>query len=183
MKLLGHVMYGHENGGSYFDGAPDGVLCPNCRACLNFDYFPNDLEIETYYDISATQDNRLIFSERAKNFLVERFDVRVFTVGAWKNSALFHVVPRHIVPFNATGRGTRFVDHCNVCGSYKSIVGATPAHLALENMERQCFWRTDIVFGSYEEKASLVVVGLDTARDMQDRGFSGCVFFDAWSDV
>lgn len=183
MKEIGNVLFCHDNGAHFFHGAPTGVLCCNCRACLDFHYSPETLKIETFYDFSQTQDNRLICSQRAKDFFLTYFDVRVSAVGAWRGNSLYHVSPKSIVPFNSLARGTRFVDHCDVCGSYKSIVGATPAYLAIERIGDRSFFRTDLVFGSYEEKASLNIVGLATAKDLHERGFSGCVFKAAFSLV
>lgn len=183
MKLIGNIVFGHDNGGRFFQDAPSSVLCKNCQACQDMDYSPSTLKIETFYDLSQTQDNRLICSERAKDFFLERFDVRISEIAAWRGRALYYVRPKLSVPFNALSRGTRFVDHCEVCGCYKSIVGATPAHLAVQDLNEKCFLKSDMTFGSYEEKAALNVVGLETAKEMQAQGFSGCVFKEAFSSI
>jgi hypothetical protein len=130
MKLIGNIVFGHDNRGRFFQDAPTAVLCENCQACLDMDYSPCTLKIEVFYDLSQTQDNRLICSERAKDFFLELFDVRISEVGMWRDKALYYVLPELSVPFNALSRGTRFVDHCEVCGTTSRLWG-----------QRQLIWQ------------------------------------------
>jgi hypothetical protein len=181
MTKIGKVLFAHDNGAAFFEQAPRGVLCWKCKTCLDCDYHPRDLEINTFYDFSSTLDNRLICSKRAHEFLVSAFIVASFLVGKWRGHPLFHVVPETRVPFDAITRGTRFLDQCGVCGNYGSIVGCSPAHLVLPSLPKECCVRTDIMFGSNEEKCSLTIVGIATAVQMEDLGFSGMIFEDALS--
>jgi len=181
MKPIGYVLFGQDNGGSFFQNAPRGVLCEDCQACIDLRYAPSDLKIDTFYDLSHTLDNRLICSRRAKDFFLERFDVLISEVGAWRGNSLYHVSPKISVPFSAIRRGTRFLDRCDTCGTYKSIVGAAPAYLELESLDKECFFKTDIVFGSYAEKAPLNVIGEETQKNFTGLGFSGGVFKDVFS--
>ena len=76
--------------------------------------------------------------------------------------------------FDAERRGTRFVNRCSSCGQYESIVGATPVYLKPgSNIRQNEFVRTDLAFGSEDEKSPLLLCGSVAARALKESPLGG----------
>ena len=112
------------------------------------------------YDIGITYDGIVVVSQRF--------------ISAYESSHLYGLVFRQlpddpeffavqatrIVEFDAPRRGTRFVKQCPTCGRYESIVGATPVYLKNgQSVAGDEFVRTDLEFGSNDEKNPLLLCG------------------------
>jgi NAD-dependent SIR2 family protein deacetylase len=77
------------------------------------------------------------------------------------------------VAFDAVARGTRFGRKCPSCGEYQSVTGATPVVLS-SDLPSDRVARTDLEFGSDDEKAPLFVAGDDAAARLTGLKLSGC---------
>ncbi len=185
MEIIGYVLFGHDNGGYFFEGAPDGVLCGKCGTCLDYVYVPLKVKIpkSNRYDYSATYDNRPICSLRFINFLRNNlgFAVRSWRVGT--NPDYFYIFPDSEIPFDPIATQTRFEKKCRRCGSYDSIVGVTPAHVKVGRLPGRGIFRTDLAFGSDKEKFPLILVDSQTKVDLLARKFRGMHFEDVYSSL
>ncbi|HET7539730.1 MAG TPA: hypothetical protein VFK05_07655 [Polyangiaceae bacterium] len=95
-------------------------------------------------------------------------------------SNLFAFLPTAIVAFDAVARKTRFEGLCSTCGQYRSVIGAKPIMLTQGSaVEASGIARTDLEFGSDDEKAPLVVLGDEAAKRLIARRFSGCEILPA----
>ena len=72
----------------------------------------------------------------------------------------FTIRPERAVAFDAERRHTRFLDRCSACGEFNSVAGAFPVFLkpGTEVGDRE-FVRTDVEFGSNDEKTPLILCG------------------------
>jgi hypothetical protein len=78
------------------------------------------------------------------------------------------------VEFDAERRKTRFINPCAKCKHFESVTGATPVYLklgvAIGNRE---FARTDLEFGSNDEKQPLLLGGELVAIALQNAKLKG----------
>lgn len=85
------------------------------------------------------------------------------------DQSFFAVNATIVVPFDAKRRKTRFINACRRCGNFESVVGATPVFLmcGTEIGEWQ-FVRTDLEFGTRDEKSPLLICGSAAADALMD---------------
>lgn len=86
----------------------------------------------------------------------------------------FAVRAMRAVEFDAERRKTRFTTLCQFCGQYESVVGARPAFLKIGSVvEEREFVRTDLEFGSGDEKHPLLICGKTAAEAISDAELKG----------
>lgn len=86
----------------------------------------------------------------------------------------FAIRPERSVEYDADRRGTRFIKPCAQCGCYESVVGATPVYLKPgAGVEPNEFVRTDLEFGSDDEKSPLLLCGNSAAAALQAADVKG----------
>jgi hypothetical protein len=107
-------------------------------------------------DLSYSYDGVLVASPRFRQVVEERkIDGAVFRP---LQAGLFWLRPSIVVEFDAQARGTVFETRCERCGSYESVVGATPVFLTPgSRMSPNAIARTDLEFGSDDEKTPLIL--------------------------
>jgi hypothetical protein len=177
MSIKAKVLGGNDNGGLFLEGAPEGVVCPQCGTCLDYTYAPETLWSPgplKNYDVTATYDLRLVVSE---NF------VKIFKLDGASRDVLFkvfrnvpkmyYILPNRILKCDPAKRNTRFERPCPICGSFESIIGATPAFLRGTDLPEKGFFRTDLAFGSGRRKFPLIIVDEETARSFKARRVTG----------
>ena len=117
------------------------------------------------YDISITYDGVLVVSQRFKS-IFEAARLSGLQFRALPDDAEFYAAyaPK-IVEFDAERRKTRFIKPCQRCGRFESVVGATPVYLKADcAIGVREFVRTDLEFGSHDEKHPLLLCGKDAAE-------------------
>jgi len=97
------------------------------------------------------------------------------------SKGFYHFFPHRVVPFDAQSRQTRFVALCPTCGFYESVAGATPSFLSASELLADGFSRSDILFGSRNEKHPLVFVSTGTQKILACERFTGMSFNSASS--
>ena len=126
------------------------------------------------YDISITYDGVVVVSKRFKS-LVEEAPLSGLTFRVLPNDPGFYsIYPPMVVPFDSERRKTQFIKPCQQCGQYESVVGASPVYLksGVELAARE-FARTDLEFGSDDEKAFLLLCGNDAAIALSKANLRG----------
>lgn len=89
-------------------------------------------------------------------------------------AGLFSARPTVVVEFNAEARKTQFEKRCPDCGTYEEVAGATPAFLkAGAVVPANGFARTDLEFGSGDEKMPLVLCGDEAAHVLKGQRLRG----------
>ncbi len=150
--------------------------CKTCGALLAKQDEPlTDLKIrKRRYDLSITYDGVLIGSESFKEVYDSSNLVGLRFTALPEDPTLFSVIATTEVRFDSERRGTRFINKCPQCGHYESVVGAIPVYLVDdEGISDRAFVRTDLEFGSNDEKHPLLICGLSAAKALQDRDLKG----------
>lgn len=160
------TIHGHDNGLRLLTGREDVRRCASCGLLL--DKWQEDLPGEALkrlrFDVSYSYDGVLVVSRRFRD-LYEGSQMKGLE---WipLGSRHFAVRAAQVVTFDAKRRGTRFINRCQVCGQYESVVGAAPAFLAESSaVDDLGFARTDLEFGSADEKAPVLICG-DAAAEI-----------------
>lgn len=150
----------------FFQGAPASLFCSECGSYLDEPYLPKDLSVRPgFRDFGFTYDGRLLVSDRARSWFLRHASTELSFSEVNQSNKLFVLNAIAKTKFDSDARMTRFVNKCSLCGQYESIVGATPAFLALpDSIEDFGLYRTDIEFGSGKEKSPLFVVGPELRR-------------------
>ena len=179
---IGYRLAGHDNKGHFFENCPVGTLCPVCQNCINWDYVPKRISIprSSTYDISATYDNRLLWSRRAFDAMVGL--ELISADNAFKISTdhfdLFYFLPSEIVPFDAKASRTRITMSCECCGNPRDVTGSTPTFLACQELPGKGIFRTDLAFGSGKERFPLLIADLLSAQSIKDMRFRGLTLIE-----
>lgn len=126
------------------------------------------------HDLSITYDGVLIASEKFKSLYTEYGLSGLVFRELPDDPQFFSVMAGRVVGFDAERRKTRFLHRCQDCGRHESIVGATPVFLKegcrVDDLE---FVRTDLEFGSGDEKHPLIICGSTVAEVLLDAKLRG----------
>ena len=149
--------------------APDmsGITAPGNRRCTSCGELLNKWEEQLKlvvarkgFDIGSTYDGLTIVSRRFKVLCESATLTGLLFTELPNDSNLFSIRPLRSVEFDAERRKTRFINRCPSCNRYESVVGASPVYLkpgtAIGQRE---FVRTDLEFGSKDEKHPLILCG------------------------
>jgi hypothetical protein len=179
--ILAYTFSGNSSNNASFLGEDvlPGVICPQCGSCLDYEYSPPFLKINPSkkYDVSYTHDLRNLYSQRFVEFCKEELlsdDVFVPVDVGW--GSYYYMMPKRIVAFDWKRRNSTFTDACNLCGSYREIVGAYPACLHLDEPLGPGFYRTDLAFGSGKSKTPLILIGPNWKKLIEMQKFRGATF-------
>jgi hypothetical protein len=119
------------------------------------------------YDISITYDGVVVVSQRFK-CVFEAACLLGLQFRVLPDDAVFYTIhAARVVAFDAERRKTRFIKQCPQCGRFESVVGATPVYLKPgDQIDPREFVRTDLEFGSQDEKHPLLLCGNDAAQSL-----------------
>lgn len=164
-----------DNGLYFFYDRPDVKRCQVCRALLKkWEEVLAGVPIvkPPKYDASYSYDGVLVVTERFRKS-VEARGITGLEFRPLRGN-LFAARSGISVQFDAVRRGTRFEKQCESCGQYESVIGATPIYLLSgEKIPEKGFVRTDLEFGSSDEKAPKELCGDEAARELQKAGLRG----------
>lgn len=167
------------NDGKFYLGGNTGVICPHCDSVIG------EIELSEVvfepkikkYDVSYSYDGVLIANSKFKK-ICESMKLRNIIFQTVNNDlGLYAMSVNKVVKFDFEARKTRFVNPCDLCGNFESIVGATPAFL-LEDLPKENIeiYKTDIEFGSGRNKHSLLVVNEVTKKALEATEIKGLRF-------
>jgi len=171
-----------DNGLYFFYGRADVKRCPACEELLA--KWDEDLTValnvipihrrKRRYDISSSYDGVSVVSRRFKE-LYDRTALTGLRFSDLGDDA-FAICATEVVQFDTQRRGTRLEKKCDVCGRYESVVGATPPCLLPGRVVSPLsFARTDLEFGSADEKSPLLLCGDDVAQILWAAKLKGVV--------
>ena len=142
------------------------------------DKFKQALPTETVsrpsrYDISRSADGVLVASTAFRAAALELLGDRSIEFTALR-LGMHAMMPRKIVRFDAGKRRTQFEYRCQACGQYESVIGATPVFLMdPSSLTPLDVARTDLEFGSDDEKRPMILFGDEAARKLLERPLKG----------
>ena len=169
------TVYGHDNDIHFFEGRKDVRRCGSCGLLLA--KWKEDLSAVAMpailrLDLSTSRDGIVVVSKRFRSLYDSTGMSGLLFTAVGRGG--FVVQATRIVEFDAERRGTRFIHQCDVCGQFESVVGAAPVFLiggvAVPEME---FARTDLEFGSMDEKTPMLVCGDEVARILRQANLKG----------
>lgn len=191
------LVYGHDNGSYAFRDSPRPAnyqkiqqsVVPDfsgadhtarrCNVCGNLvskweEPLLRFIVNERRYDIGSTYDGVVIVSGRfIQVYLKQKLMGLVFTQLP-DDSHFFSIQAKRCVAYDSDRRKTRFMSFCEACGQFDTVVGATPAYFRPGTIvEDREFVRSDLEFGSGDEKGPLLVCGELAARALRDARLRG----------
>jgi ribosomal protein S14 len=177
--VVGFAITGPDNDSYMFRSFRGLERCDRCGQIVKGNKPTNrELEIKVLdFDFSYTYDGCIIVSKRFMDFCVaEEYQNLCFT-RLNRHPTFFHFEVSSIIRFDAETRKTRFENECAACGQYESIVGAHPVFLMdLTTPLSDGFFRTDLCFGSGDEKTPVILVGIETHDRLISEDFNGLEF-------
>lgn len=177
--IIGYTISAQDNGAYFFNECSKNVLCPKCGTCTDYSWYPDKLELTENIqvkDASCTYDCRLIVSEKFKIFCSEQEYEGIYFYKVSEKPVLYYMIPGKIISFDSDRRKTRFINKCEICGGYESIVGATPAFLRDNSKVDDGLFRSDLAFASGKEKFPIIIIGSETYRKMKEYQLTGVEF-------
>jgi hypothetical protein len=150
--------------------------CTACGALLNkWDDVPPLLAVKKKsYDVGITYDGVLVVSER---FMIAYESAKLSGLVFDKlpnDHRHFMVRAQRAVPFDSDRRKTRFINKCLVCGTFESVVGASPVYLRTgTDVGATEFVRTDLEFGTRDEQHPLLICGALAAQTLSASSLKG----------
>lgn len=126
------------------------------------------------YDVSITYDGVVIVSEMFKSVYAANNLSGLEFRQLPDDTPFFAIHATRAVEFDAERRKTRFIKPCQECGRHESVVGATPVFLKSgSEVDEREFVRTDLEFGSGDEKHPLLICGKAAAKAIRDAKLKG----------
>jgi len=158
--MIGYSVYGHDNDTFFFEGRADVARCDACGHLLKkwkerLDGIPIGNQ---KYDIGYSYDGVLVVSERFRQL----YESSGMTGLRFRPllGGFYSVRPVGEVAFDAERRRTKCLNQCPKCGFYEAVIGASPVFLKPGSVvPDNGFRRTDIEFGSGDQKHPLVLCG------------------------
>lgn len=167
---------GHDMDLYFFRGRKDVQRCEACGELLvKWDEVLESVPISKFrkHDVGTSYDGVQIFSRRTKT-VYEQAKMTGLKFIPLAHPELFAVQATTIVHYDSVRRGTQFEKLCNVCGRYRSIIGANPVYLKPgTSVSALGFARTDLEFASGDEKSPLLICGDEAATILRAAKLKG----------
>lgn len=158
--MIRYLISAFDNDMYFFYGRSDIRRCLKCGHLL--DKWNEDISAvnikKMSHDISYSYDGVLVVSRKFKSTYEDNnlTGLQIVPLG----HGYYSIYPMDEIQYDIEKRKTRFVNKCSCCGQYESVVGATPVFLkAYSEIPEMGFVRTDIEFGTLDEKHPLCICG------------------------
>lgn len=177
MLAVGYRIGALDNDSYMYRTWKTAVRCPVCGTVLDHTALNPDFKLRRdVYDVSYTQDGACIVSELVKRVLSAYEGVDLDRLPHDGGFYLLNVA--RVVRFDSVRRQTRFENFCDGCERFRQVAGATPAFLRGVHKQLPAgIYRTDIEFGSDDERSPLLIVSGDL-RDVLNREARKGLFFE-----
>jgi hypothetical protein len=167
----------HDNGSHAFVGRTDLRRCGTCGELLSKWSEPLTglvVRAKGRLDFSCTYDGINIASAAFKE-LYDNNRMLGLSFSTLPNDPRYLSVTADIVvSFDSERRQTRFDKQCPACGRYESVAGATPVFLQEDSVvPENGFARTDIEFGSGDQKSPVLLCGISARAVLMGAGLKG----------
>ena len=174
MKPRVYCIFGHDNDSYLFEGR-DVKRCNLCGSITDRRCSLDGFKVQKRkYDLSTTYDGAFIGSQRFKD-VYDKNEMRGLNFLKLPSDPDFYLVTiAEMVEFDSLRRETRFENPCKECCQYESVIGATPIFLKNKSIVREGnFYRTDLEFGSDDEKAPLIIISRESADILKKANLNG----------
>ena len=177
--IIGYRLSAQDNGAYFFHDYPEGVLCPACKTCLDFSWYPKTLRLTgkpRWRDISTTYDNTKIVSERFVEFCKKNKYRNIEFKNVYEKPTLYYIIVENVLNIDQDRAMLRYGAKCAACGNYEYVVGARLESLRQNTEIDDGIFRSDLIFGSGSEKHPILIVGKTTRDKMMAAGIKGAEF-------
>lgn len=177
-NIIGYTLSGQDNDSYMFEDDSCLEKCDMCGYRIDFSAYNPEYRLarKTQRDITATYDGQWIVSDRLRLVCEANGVADVLFRPFNKEPRFFQFISTRVVPFDVERRKTRFIKLCPKCGNYESIAGATPAYLKITKALDFGIYRTDVLFGSGNEKHPLIIVAPDVKEIFELEKLRGLEF-------
>ena len=180
--IRGYALSGYDNDShmcssadQVFDDIEDLEICTACGYRTDFDFVnPLFTLSRKVQDISYTYDGYCIVSLRFKEACERKSLTGLRFISLPKEKTYFYFAPEPLVKFDYERRETRFENKCETCGNFESVVGAWPVFL--RSKLTADFNRTDLSFGSGNEKHPLLIISQVAKDIIEMEKIKGAIF-------
>jgi hypothetical protein len=163
--ILGFVLSAPDNDSYMLRRATDDQRCSECSTVVDHDWVDTAFTLtDRGWDISYTYDGYCIVSQRFRDHVRDR---GASYVALPAEPSFFALFATESVEFDAQRRRTRFENFCEECERFTDVAGATPVFLKEREPLPNKLRRTDIEFGSGDERRPLLLVGPDLGAELR----------------
>jgi hypothetical protein len=175
--VLGQAVFGEDNDSYMYHDAPGVKRCPGCGYHLDPTFVdPGFRLVRRGFDLSYTYDGCCIASERVKTFCERQGYPGMTFLPLPSTPGFFRLIVDRVVEFDAVRRETRFGSNCPVCGRPESVAGLTPVFLREGTVLNEGFYRTDLEFGTGDERSPCLLVAPSTFMRVARERWRGAYF-------
>jgi len=158
-----------------FENMPGLETCLSCGFKIDFTYINKDFNLrKKVNDLSFTYDGYCIVSLKFKEACNRHNIAGADFIALPKENGYFFFRPNRIIEFDHQKRKTRFENMCEECGNYESVTGNKPAYI--KGNLTAGFFRTDILFGSGNEKSPLIIVSEQIKYILEQEKIKGVIY-------
>jgi hypothetical protein len=181
-NIIGYNLYGPDND-SYMSASCDNILeeldnVPTCNGCgyrTDYTYANNNFKIKKRnYDISYTYDGVCIVSLTFKEFCKKNKYSNIIFKELPREEKFYQFIVENELEFDYTRRETKLINYCESCGFYENVIGSIPTFLKdIINPLDDGFYRSDLLFGSRNEKSPLIIISPFTKELLDNEKLKG----------
>ena len=177
-KVVAKIIYSNIEIEFMYRTTKDPGCCPICGNTLR--KIPNMQYVirKKKGDYFSTDDHFTIVSEKFKCFCEENKYPNLTFIPITSSKGYYFFQPERIYKLDYKRRDVQFKNQRECCGTYDEIIGSAPSF-----KDRDFFLGTDdficrseYLFGSYERKDYLIIVGLKTQYLMKAYGLKDFCF-------
>lgn len=157
---------------------PNASTCKECGYILDFEYHNPFFKIKRKtFDFSHPYDIGHIVSLKFKEFCIRENYKGLLFKEFERQPNFFQLIVNNVVQFDTQKAKTEFGKRCKTCNNYEFTTGFEPPSLKnTSNPLDDGFYRTDILFGSYNRKNPIIVVGTETYQKLKREKMKGLIF-------
>ena len=182
-NAVAYVLGGPDIKAYFFEGAPTGIVCPGCNACLDRSYIPASLHVHerVRYNFGYTWDHQQLFSKSLIEIITGSSKHCGEVSQIPDSGGYFRLTILETIAFDAERRKTKFGPRCEVCEQYKWVAGATPAFVTTNQILPDEIFKSDLEFGGSVGRSPLLIIGTKLKAAIEQLGVSDLHFHDVCS--
>ena len=176
---IAFVLDGHDNDSYMLQGCSNLMRCSVCGELLQRPKVVDAFRLVKKRDVSATYDGYMVVSQRFVDEWLRIGGDGLELTSLLEEPGYFVIDASQEVGFDSERRKTRFENYRPCCGRYHSVAGATPAFVkSPKDLPPTRATRTDVIFGSGDEKHPLIIIPLELGKALKRAKLSGLELSD-----
>jgi hypothetical protein len=177
--IVGYLVHGQDNDSYMLNEKNAGdITCPTCGFLLNFGFHNPFFRLRRKtFDFSHTYDIGHIVSLKFKEFCIRQGYEGIVFKEFEREPNFFQLIVDKVVEFDTVKAQTEFGKKCETCNNFEYTVGFEPSHLKniMAPLEEGVY-RTNVLFGSYNRKNPIIIIGISTFEKLRKEKMKGLIF-------